>query len=263
MSPMPAPPPLKEDPVRIEICKDAEDLARHAAGLFVTLAGRALGARRQFSVALAGGQTPRRMYEMLAQDRFAFQVVWPAVQVFWSDERCVAPDHSQSNYRMAHEALLSKVGMPPGNVHRMRGEEPSPQASADGYESMMRDQLGESPRLDLALLGMGADGHTASLFPSSPALAESRRIVAVTQAPDGIPRLTLTLPAINAARVVAVLVSGTGKAETLRRVLGAESREEGFPIQWVKPETGQLVWILDEAAASLLDSTAQPAGPAA
>jgi 6-phosphogluconolactonase len=254
MSPMPSPPPLERDPLRIEICGDAEDLARHAAQLFVNHAGRALGSRSHFSVALSGGSTPRRMYELLTEEHLAYQVVWPAVHFFWSDERCVAPDDERSNYRMAREALLSHIEMPAGNVHRMPAEEADPEAAAVAYERTLRDHFGDNaPRFDLVLLGMGEDGHTASLFPSSAGLNETQRLVAVVRLADGPRRLTLTLEAINGARAIVVLVSGESKAETVRRVLGANGRAEGLPIQSVRPRDGQLLWLLDADAASKLE----------
>ena len=255
MSPMPVMPPISQEPLRIEICKDAEDLARHAAGLFVAKAGLALGARRQFAVALSGGETPRRMYRLLTQDHYTYQIVWQAMQVYFSDERCVPPDDARSNYRMAQETLLSKVPVPAQNIHRMRGEN-DPPAAAAGYEEMLKENFTGVPAFDLILLGMGADGHTASLFPGSSAAAETERFVAVARDSAGTSRLTLTLPVINAARAVAVLVSGGEKADTLRRVLGTGARPEGLPIQSVRPASGQLIWIIDEAAASLLDPPA-------
>ncbi|MGH9869692.1 MAG: 6-phosphogluconolactonase [Candidatus Polarisedimenticolia bacterium] len=253
MSPMPQSPPLKEDPLRIEICGDVVDLARHAAGLFVSLAGRSLGARRQFAVALSGGSTPRSLYEMLREPQLAFQIVWPAVQVFFSDERCVPPDHEASNYRMVREAFLAHVPIPPDNVHRMAAEDPDPSRAAAACESALRETMDRgTPRLDLVLLGMGEDGHTASLFPGGPEVEETSRLVTPSVAPDGMSRLTMTLPLINAARVVAILVAGESKAGTLRRVLGADAHDEGLPVQRVRPHDGQLIWIVDREAASLL-----------
>lgn len=252
MSPMPVPPPISQDPVRIEICKDPDDLAHHAAALFVAQSGRALGAGRRFSVALSGGETPRRMYALLPEAHYSFQVVWPAVQVFFSDERCVPPDHPDSNYRMASQALLGKVQVNKADVHRMRGED-DPVHAAEAYEKEIRSHLGDEPRFDLVLLGMGEDGHTASLFEGSPALGARDRLVTVALDPSGRPRLTLTLDAINAARTVAVLVSGEGKSEIARRVLGNHQGAEGLPIQKVCPANGQLLWLLDQAAASKLE----------
>lgn len=251
MSPMPAAPPIKDDPLRIEICRNVEDLARHAAQLFVSEAGRALGSKGRCSVALPGGRTPRRLYEVLTEDHFAFQIVWPAVHLFWSDERCVPPGDDRSNFRIVKETMLSKLSLPEANVHRMRGEDP-PEAAAEAAERDLADHFGGPPRFDLVLLGMGADGHTASLFPGGPALDETRRPVGVADGPDGLRRITLTLPAINAASAVAILVSGSDKAETVRRVLGAEARDEGLPVQRIKPEEGRLIWLLDADAATEL-----------
>ena len=259
MSPMPSPGPVKIEPVRIEVCRNEEHLAACIAARFVELAGRALGSRGWFRVALAGGATPRAAYGLLPQDHMAWQVVWPAVQLFFSDERCVGPDHPDSNFRMAQEVLLSKVPLPPANVHRMRGED-DPAAAALAYDQEIRAQFGDQPaRFDLVLLGMGADGHTASLFPGG-ADTEPGKLVAATTAPDGGRRISLTLPAINAARTVLVMVSGERKAAMLKRVLGAGARPEGLPIQQVKPADGQLLWLIDQAAASELESTPDPAG---
>ena len=251
MSPMPTPPPIKKDPLRIEICRDSGDLARHAAQLVVAEAGRALGSHGRFDVALSGGTTPRELYAELTGEHLSFQIVWSAVHLFWSDERCVGPDDEKSNYRMAHETLLSKVEIPESNIHRMRGEE-DPETAATGYEATIREHLGATPRFDLVLLGMGDDGHTASLFPNDPALDAGDRLVTVARREGDVARLTMTLPLINAARTVMVLVAGEKKADMVLRVLGAEARDEGLPIQSVRPEDGRVVWLLDSGAASLL-----------
>lgn len=261
MSPMPTPPPLKEDPLRIEICADEADLARHAATLFATLAGRALGARRLFTAALSGGSTPRRTYEELTRPHVTHQIVWPAVHLFFSDERAVPPDDDASNHRMVQQALLAHVPIPSGNVHRMEGEAADLDAAAAAYERELRAPFGGGmPRLDLVLLGVGEDGHTASLFPGGSELQETSRLVVPSRAPGGQRRLTLTLPAINAARVVAVLVSGEKKAAVVRRVLGAGARDEGLPIQRVRPHDGQMLWLLDEAAAAQIQGETPGAG---
>ncbi len=250
MSPMPSPPPLNQDPLRIEICRTAEDMARHAAGLFVGQAGRALGSGGRFSVALSGGGTPRSLYSLLPEPQYAYQIVWPAVHLFFSDERCVGPEEPASNYGMVRQTLLSRIDLPAGNVHRMRGED-APDAAASAYAEEISAFFDGGPRFDLVLLGLGEDGHTASLFPGSPALDEATSPVAAAPGPDGGRRLTLTLPAINAARMVMVLVSGEAKAAMVQRVLGSEAVDEGLPIQRVRP-AGQMVWVLDADAASLL-----------
>jgi 6-phosphogluconolactonase len=261
MSPMPSPPSMKEDPLSIEICADETELARHAASLVAALAGRALGSRRLFTIALSGGSTPRRLYAELARPHISHQIVWSAVHVFFTDERAVPPDHEASNHRMAREALLSHVPIPEGNVHRMAGEAPDPDREAAAYEQALRAPFGGgAPQLDLVLLGVGDDGHTASLFPGGPEMDERERLVTTSRAPDGMARLTLTLPVINAARVVAVLASGEAKAGVVRRVLGTAARDEGLPIQRVRPGQGRLVWLLDEPAASQIQGEEGSAG---
>lgn len=251
MSPMPTPPPLKQDPLRIEICKDAEDLARHAAGIFVDLAARSLGSRGRFMVALSGGETPLRTYASIAEEHLATQVVWDAVEIFWGDERCVPPDSPQSNYNAARE-MLERLPLPPGNVHKMMGPVDDPETAAVEYEKLLRERFGEeTPRFDLIMLGMGSDGHTASLFPGVPP-AEPGRLVTVTRLEKGPVRLSLTIDAINAAHTILILVSGSAKAEMIRKILGAGQPPSGLPVQSVKPSRGQLIWLLDADAASAL-----------
>ena len=233
----------------IRIYPDTDHLARAAAEGFVALAAEAVAARGQFSVALAGGSTPRAAYALLAAE----EVDWSRVHVFWGDERCVPPDHPDSNYRLAREALLDHVSLPAGNVHRMRGEM-EPEAAAQAYAAELRAFFGTQwPSFDLVLLGMGNDGHIASLFPGSAALRETARpVVAVTVEYQDRPahRVTLTLPAINAARQVLFLVTGAAKAETLWAVL--EGPAERFPAQLIRPTSEQLTWLVDTTAASRL-----------
>jgi 6-phosphogluconolactonase len=184
------------------------------------------------TVLLAGGRTPRPLYARLS----SLQYAWAALDVFFGDERCVPPDHPDSNFRMAHETLLSKV---PARVHRMRGET----CDADGYERELRAFFGQGPTsFDLAFLGMGADGHTASLFPGDPALEETQRLVVRVQRPDH-PRLTLTLPALGASRLAVFLVSGAEKREALRRVLSGED------VPAARVAARRVVIIADPAAA--------------
>ncbi len=232
---------------------DATSLARAAAEHFVTLAAEAIAARGRFAVALSGGSTPYATYTLLASDDFAARVDWPRVHVFWGDERCVPPDHPESNFRLAEEALLSRVPIPPGNLHRVRGEL-EPEVAAQAYAAELRTFFGAPwPRFDLVLLGMGDDGHTASLFPGLAALHETARsVVAVTAHYQDRPahRVTLTTPAINAARQVLFLVTGATKAETLRAVL--EGPEGLYPAQRIRPISGHLTWLMDAAAASKL-----------
>jgi len=227
-------------PGALSVLADLEAISREAARRFVAQAA----AVNPFTVALAGGSTPRRLYEMLAQQPLSDQVPWSRVHVFWGDERCVPPDHADSNYRMAREALLDRVPIPPGNVHRIRGEIDPQQAAAD-YAAELASVLGPDGRLDLALLGMGDDGHTASLFPGSTALAErERNVVAVHVDKLQSWRVTLTLPTLNAARQVLFLVSGAGKAQALTRVQAGERLPAGL----VRPTDGHLIWLVDQQA---------------
>jgi 6-phosphogluconolactonase len=230
------------------------DLARAAAEHIVGLASEALLARGRFAVALSGGSTPRATYALLATDEVASRVDWGSVHVFWGDERCVPPDHPESDYRMAREALLDRVPIPPENVHRMRAEL-DPAQAADDYERTLRTFFAgqEAGRFDLVLLGMGEDGHTASLFPGTHALDERERWVVANHVNTlDAWRITLTPPILNAAAHVTFLVTGQKKSETLRRVLNGPRQPEVLPAQLIQPTSGRLTWLVDEAAASLL-----------
>ncbi len=231
-----------------EVYPDAASLAQAAAKQFTVLAAQAIDERGCFFVALAGGSTPRATYALLATRTYVARVHWPKVHVFWGDERCVPPDHPDSNYKMAHEALLDKAKLPPGNVHRIRGELPPEQATL-AYREELEAALGTGGRLDLILLGMGADGHTASLFPGSPAVEEQEQMVVAAYVERlHAWRVTLTLPAINAARHVVFLVSGDTKAPALARVRAGES----LPAALVRPSPGQLTWMVDQDVARSL-----------
>ena len=207
--------------------------------------------RGEFIVALSGGQTPRRLYALLATPPFAARVDWSRVQVCWGDERCAPPASTESNYRMAKEALLSRVPLPEANVHRMRGED-APTREARRYDQVMRTLLGKAAsRLDLVLLGLGADGHTASLFPGATSVHDSVRWVeAAFHEADATWRITLTPRLINLATEVVFLVSGGGKADIVARVLEGPATPGAFPAQLIAPTNGEMVWMLDEAAAA-------------
>jgi 6-phosphogluconolactonase len=236
-------------PPDITIAPDAEGLRVAAAEQFVALAAAAVAARGIFTVALAGGGTPRPVYELLATEPFVQRVDWPRVHVFFGDERCVGPDDPQSNYRMAREALLARVPLPAANVHRIRGEEP-PELAALAYELELRAffRTERPPTLDLIWLGMGENGHTASLFPGTAALRERVRwVVAQYVEVVGSWRITFTPSLINAAREAAFLVEGAGKATTLRRVLHGPYEPDVLPAQLVRP-AGRLRWLVDAAA---------------
>jgi 6-phosphogluconolactonase len=236
---------------------DPDHLARAAAEHFVTLAAEAIATRGQFGVALSGGSTPRATYALLASDELAAQVDWARVHVFWGDERCVPPGHPDSNHRMAREALLDRVPVLAENVHRIRGEINPEEAAAD-YERTLcsffaQHPEGPSARFDLILLGMGEDGHTASLFPGTAALNEQMRWV-VAHYVDKLRawRVTLTPVVINAAAQVTFIVSGAGKADPLRQVLTGPYRPDALPAQIVRPIGGRLLWLTDEEAVAHL-----------
>ena len=237
---------MSAPPYSIEIVPDAAALARRAAEIFTEAAGAAIRERGRFHVALSGGSTPRAAYELLASEEYAEQLDWEQIHVWWGDERCVPPEDPASNYRLAHEALLSKVPIPTANVHRMRGEL-DPEAAAAAYAAELAAHFGEQLRFDLVLLGLGEDGHTASLFPGSAALKERQRWVA-TNWVDGLDswRLTLTYPAINASRRAVFFVAGAPKAGILRAVLADEQGH--YPASRVRLADGKLIWLVDEAA---------------
>jgi 6-phosphogluconolactonase len=237
----------------IQTYPGAASLARAAAEHFAALAAEATAVRGRFSVALSGGSTPRATYTLLASDEFAARVDWPRVHVFWGDERCVPPDRPESNFRLAYETLLSRVPIPSGHIHRAHGEL-EPEAAAQAYAEELAAFFGSPwPCFDLVLLGMGHDGHIASLFPGSAALRETMLpVVAVTAHYQDRPthRVTLTPPAINAARQVLFLISGASKAGILQEVL--EGPDGRFPAQRIRPTSGRLTWLVDIAAAGQL-----------
>ncbi|GIL12341.1 MAG: 6-phosphogluconolactonase [Chloroflexota bacterium] len=236
----------------VRILPNAEKLAQAGLEQVVQAAKTAVAARGHFYFALSGGSTPRLLYERLASETAFERDWWRHTHIFWGDERCLPPTHPDSNYHMARAALLDHVPIPPENIHRMAGEREPEQAAAD-YEVELERVFGGPARFDLILLGMGRDGHTASLFPHTPALREqTRRAVANFYAPVEPPwRITLTLPVINAAAGVIFLVSGADKAETLRQVLEGKYKPDDLPAQLVRPAGGSL-WLVDTAAARLL-----------
>jgi len=244
----------------VEVYPDASQLAHAVADHFVILAREAIETRGRFAVALAGGSTPKAAYTLLASHEYTARVDWSRVHVFWGDERCVPPDHPDSNYRMAREAMLDHVSLPQENIHRMRGEL-GPGQAASKYEDVLRaffsppsrDRKAPTPGFDLILLGMGDDGHTASLFPGTAAIHEETRwVVAHYVEKLEAWRITLTPVVINTATNVTFVVSGSGKAERLRQVLTGPYQPDFLPAQIVDPHAGRLHWRVDRAAASLL-----------
>jgi 6-phosphogluconolactonase len=238
---------------------EEQALYRLAAVEFARIAAHAVAKRGRFAVALSGGTTPAGLYGVLASDaKLRDAVPWDRAQVFWGDERQVPPEHPDSNYRLARDVLLSKVSVPEVNVHRIPGDLPDASQAAQRYEHDMRASLGlgegELPRFDLVLLGLGADGHTASLFPGTEALQEKHR-AATANWVDTLRswRITLTVPAINRARAVMFLVSGEDKAEAVKSVLEKPRNSETLPARLVRPRSGTVLWFMDPAAAKLLD----------
>ncbi len=235
------------------LCRNADDLCRRAAAEFVRLAKKSRHDRGRFAVALSGGSTPRALYSLLATPEYKEQIFWPQVHLFWGDERCVPPDHADSNYRMAREALLSMIQIPETNVHRMAGEK-EPRVAAAEYERRLIQffQLFDDalPRFDLIFLGLGEDGHTASLFPGSDALKETKRLVAATYVEKlNAHRLTLTLPVLNHGAAVLFLITGAGKAAVVNQILKGDAERSRFPAAQVEPADGRLAWFITQDAA--------------
>jgi len=236
------------------VFEGTEPLFRGATEALVQQLLVAAAARGVCSLVLSGGMTPRGVYTQLAAET---RLDWARVHVFWGDERNVPPDHPDSNFRMAYETLVSKVPIPPGNIHRVLTEGSNAERAATQYEDVIRTffslTAGEFPRSDVVLLGLGTDGHTASLFPGSPLLNEQRRIVAAVRVDQlNSTRITLTPPAINHSACVMFLVSGRTKAEALRAVLREPSDPQQRPAQAIRPTSGRLLFMVDAEAASLL-----------
>ncbi len=229
---------------------DAPGLARAAAEMLREEIEGVLATRDRVAVALSGGATPRLFFRLLGAE-YRDNIKWRAVHLFWADERAVPPDHEQSNFRSVSEELLSKITLPPGNVHRIPGEL-APEQAAAAYEADLQRYFGGAglPEFDLIFLGVGEDGHTASLFPGAAALAEKERLaVAVDHTTTASWRVTLTLPVLNNASRVVFLVAGRSKTQIVRAILTAEG-EDKHPAGLIKPRRGTVVWLLDQEAAA-------------
>ena len=242
----------------IQIFENAEAVSRTAAEMMASLARQKLKSKDYFAVALSGGSTPKNMFAILANDAgMREQMPWDSVHFFWGDERHVPPDHTDSNYRMTNDAMLSRVPVPAENIHRIRAENPDAGKAAEDYEQELREFFGTAPEqlpaFDCVFLGMGPDGHTASLFPGTEALNERKRLV-VSNWVDKFQsyRITMTAPVLNNADLVIFLVSGEEKAESLRVVLEGKNQTDRFPSQLIRPTQGRLVWLVDQAAARKL-----------
>ena len=239
---------------KIRIFKDEENLSRAAADLFTEQASRSILERDRFPVALNGGNTPMRLFQLLGTD-YRDRVDWGKVHIFWGDERCIPPDDAGSSYGQARDALLSRVPIPASSVHRVRGEL-GPAEAANEYSLVLKSfasPLLDWPRFDLVYLGMGEDGHTASLFPGSPVDVQEP-VIPVTAHYQDRPanRVTLTPTVFNSARMVVFMVTGEKKAITLSKVLSERYNPDQYPAQRINPTDGELIWLIDEEAASKL-----------
>jgi 6-phosphogluconolactonase len=239
----------------IKVLPDPASVAREAADRIVAAAKAAIAAKGRFSIALAGGSTPKASFQLLASDAYRSKVDWPKVDIYFGDERCVAPDHKDSNYLMAKESLLSKAPIAAENVYRMRGEI-DPEQAAKEYGLLLKQKLGDGG-IDLVMLGMGDDGHTLSLFPGTKAVTEREHRVVANYAENSTTgkswRITMTAPFVNKAAAVLICVTGAGKAGRIRDVLKGPSEPERMPIQLIQPSPGKLIWLLDAPAAAALE----------
>jgi 6-phosphogluconolactonase len=249
----------------LAILPDLASAAQVAADRVASRCARAIEARGECAIALAGGDTPRALYARLATPPVKGRIAWGRLRVFWGDERGVAPEDPRSNFRMAQEALLSRVPVPADRIHRMPADRADLEAAAEAYAALLREHLPAAPdgwpRFDLVLLGLGEDAHTASLFPGSPVLGETRRAVVAYEVPHlGMSRMTLTLPVLNHAGEVLFFVSGARKAQALWAVLEGPPDPDRVPPQGIRPADGRVVWVVDAAAASRLRIT-RPTAP--
>lgn len=240
-----------------------DELTLAAATQFVQRAETAISRYSRFTVACSGGSTPKSLYSLLATEAWSHRVPWSNVHLFWGDERHVPPDHSDSNYRMVKECLISKVPIPPENVHRIKTEAANAEQVAIEYERTIQQffnlAAGQFPKFDLILLGMGADGHTASLFPGTSAVHEQHRLVkSVWVEKLKTNRVTLTPPVLNNADSILFFVAGVQKAPALHAVLSGNSKPDLYPSQIIRPTHGELLWMVDRAAANLLDPILLP-----
>jgi 6-phosphogluconolactonase len=250
--------PIIEKPnLKIKVLSDLETLSRCAASIFLNASRNSIKTQKRFAVALSGGLTPKRMFALLGSDSYYHKVEWCHVHLFWADERCVPKENKESNFRLAYESFLSKISIPASNIHRVKGEE-DPEKAAKDYEDDMRKFSGMSGILvfDLTILGIGEDGHTASLFPGSEALEETIRLtLPVYMKRPKCDRVTLTLPVLNNSAQILFLVSGPSKANIVNEILGKEGKKEQYPAGRINPSNGQVLWLVDQEAARKLMQT--------
>jgi 6-phosphogluconolactonase len=239
---------------KIIVLDDQQALFKRAAEEIAHLSGEAICTHGEFSFCLSGGSTPAAVFDLLGT-RFLLSVDWKEVQFFWGDERCVPPSDERSNFHMAQRTMLSKLPISPAQIHRMRGEDPPPEA-ARAYEEELRAHFGSSglPRFDLALMGLGDNSHTASLFPHSPALQVTDRLAVAVEVNNPVERdrITLTAPVFDNSANVVFLVSGAAKADAVWNVLKGPHKPEEYPAQLIAPSNGESIWLLDRGAAAKL-----------
>lgn len=245
--------------VDVRMLSTPQQLFQAAAEEVIGAAKDAIARRGRFTIALSGGSTPKNLFSLIAANAAA-SLPWDKVFFFWGDERHVPPDDADSNYRMARESLLSKLPIPEANIFRVPAENKDAEAVAEAYEQTLKNffllKPDEVPHFDLILLGMGPDGHTASLFPGTAALQEKSRLVVANWVEKlKTSRITFTLPVLNAARIIMFLVSGADKAPVLREVLEGGGGGEKYPSKLVRPSDGKLIWFVDRAAASQLTTS--------
>jgi 6-phosphogluconolactonase len=239
----------------VTIFPDGGQLSVAAAEYIVRVAQESIATHGSFTLALSGGSTPRKLYAMLADEPYRGQIDWALVEIFWSDERCVPADDAESNYHLAQEVMLSKLPIAASQIHRVPADEPDREAASLAYTKEMQRVFGTDgiPQFDLIQLGMGPEGHTASLFPHQASLTEQQRLIMpVTVPKPPPPRLTFTPPLLNAAIHILFLVTGPDKSEAVQAVLEGPKQPEEYPAQIVQPSDGEVTWMLDKAAAALL-----------
>ncbi len=237
--------------MHIAIYPDIHTLSQHAAEYVVRIANESIALHGHFTIALTGGTTPRELYSLLGSEPFRRQIDWRLVHIFWGDERCVPHNSPESNSYLAQEVLLNKISISESQIHRMPADQPDREAASQAYTVEMQHTFGTNgiPSFDLIHLGMGPEGHTASLFPHQASLHEKRRLVMPVSVPKPPPdRLTFTPPLLNAARNVLFLVTGSDKADALQAVLEGEYQPEEYPAQIVRPTNGEVLWMLDKDA---------------